>query len=568
VRSRLPGALLAGAGLLLLTTVLHPSWRAGDPVTWLLFGAGGENLAPGTAVTTGAALAIIGRGVLRGHRLALHLAAGLLLVATVAHLLDGFHVVAAGLTALAAVLLLWGRAAAEVPVHPARLLAVTRLAVVLAVTGFGYALAELYAHRDLVRPPPTPRAVVSEFAALVAGGAGPLALTDAFGHWFPLSLTWFGLLSAVALLLVALAPASAVDRTATADRASARLLVDRADADTLAPFVLRRDKFLLFAPNRRAVVAFRHVRGVGLASGDPVGDPAAFPDAVREFQEVCARLGRRPAVIGVRFDRIPVYEALGWHTLYIGDEAVLDVASFTLDGRRMRNVRQAVGRTRHRDMTTELLREGDVDAALAEQLGAVATAARAGRPEFGFTMALGDLFAGEYPDSLVAVCRDRDGRAVAFQRYLPCARGAALSLDAMYRRPDTTNGVTERLIVDVVEWGRAHGVSVVSLNFAAFRALLDPSADRSRPREVTARLLHGVDGRLGLQLDTLRRFNAKFAPRWVPRHLAYRSAADLPAIGLAALSAEGFLPLDRGRSTEPAHRDDGVAPARRRAEDG
>jgi lysyl-tRNA synthetase, class II len=59
-----------------------------------------------------------------------------------------------------------------------------------------------------------------------------------------------------------------------------------------------------------------------------------------------------------------------------------------------------------------------------------------------------------------------------------------------------------------------------------------------------------IEGRFGIQMDSLCRFNAKFVPRWVPRFLIHRSPAHLPAIGLAALRAEGFLPFDQGRAAE------------------
>ena len=47
------------------------------------------------------------------------------------------------------------------------------------------------------------------------------------------------------------------------------------------------------------------------------------------------------------------------------------------------------------------------------------------------------------------------------------------------------------------------------------------------------------------QIESLLRFNAKFRPRWVPRHLVYRSWGDLAPVGAAAATAEGFLPFDR-----------------------
>jgi lysyl-tRNA synthetase class 2 len=120
----------------------------------------------------------------------------------------------------------------------------------------------------------------------------------------------------------------------------------------------------------------------------------------------------------------------------------------------------------------------------------------------------------------------------------------------MRRRPDAVNGVNERMIVDTIAHARGRGIADVSLNFAAFRTMFDEDAELESFAAAQAWFLRRLEGRFGIQMDSLRRFNAKFQPRWVARHVVYRAVADLPAVGFAALSAEGFLPFDGGR--EPA----------------
>jgi len=51
-----------------------------------------------------------------------------------------------------------------------------------------------------------------------------------------------------------------------------------------------------------------------------------------------------------------------------------------------------------------------------------------------------------------------------------------------------------------------------------------------------------------LGLRAIHKFNS--VPRWVPRYLVYQSAADLPAILTAILSAEGYLPFYLKRAAE------------------
>ncbi|TDU87158.1 lysyl-tRNA synthetase class 2 [Kribbella voronezhensis] len=550
-RARLLGLLVATTGLLTLASTLGRPWQAGVWLDEQLFTVGGTQLAHGTAVLAGAALVVTGRGVAQRRRFALYATVTLLLLATVAHLVRGLDLSSAAVTGLLALALLRMRQLFVVPLRTARITDLLPLAVVLLALDLAYGLGGLYSHRDSIHPAPSFTAMVSETGARLVGFSGQLTIDGRFGQWFPGSLTALGVLTTAILLLAVLAPVAALSgQPPGSDRDLARRLVDRPDGDTLDPFALRRDKRLVFDPDRQAAIGYRYVRGIGLASGDPVGDPAAFAAATDAFLRLCDRHGWRPGIMGARQELLPMYRSLGLHALYIGDEAIVDVATFSLAGRRMRNARQAVNRSRNAGLTTEILREGDIEPGLRQVLLDLAARARLGQREFGFSMALGDLLTDEYPDCRIVVCRDRTGRPVAFQRYRPCRAGTALSLDVMRRLPQAPNGAGERAIVDMIGWARAHGIADLSLNFAAFRSALDPHTDRTPSQAMTAWLVQRLDGAFGIQLDTLRRFNAKFLPRWAPRYLLYRGLGDLPAIGLAALAAEGFLPLDPDRRNE------------------
>jgi lysyl-tRNA synthetase, class II len=253
-------------------------------------------------------------------------------------------------------------------------------------------------------------------------------------------------------------------------------------------------------------------------------------------------------VIGARADRIAVYETAGLRARYLGDEAVIDVDEFTLDGRRMRPVRQAFNRTKNFALTAEIHHEGDLDPTLRRALVGISDRHLAGGRERGFTMALDGLLTGRDAECVIAVCRDDQGTPIAFQRFVPCKAGTGLSLDTMRRDAVGPNGVNERLIVEVVLWAREHGIREVSLNFAAFRGLIEDDADLGPLQSAQAWLIKRLNPYF--QIESLLVFNAKFNPRWVPRYLVYRSVGDLAPVAVAVLSAESFLPFDRGPRCE------------------
>ena len=105
------------------------------------------------------------------------------------------------------------------------------------------------------------------------------------------------------------------------------------------------------------------------------------------------------------------------------------------------------------------------------------------------------------------------------------------------------------MIVDVVQYARERGVGRVSLNFAAFRELLDRAGERTAVEQVGYRLLHLLDPLI--QVESLYLFNAKFRPGYQPRSVVIGSWPALPRVLFALLGLEFALPYDlRRRRTE------------------
>ncbi|MGK5553098.1 bifunctional lysylphosphatidylglycerol flippase/synthetase MprF [Actinomadura kijaniata] len=365
----------------------------------------------------------------------------------------------------------------------------------------------------------------------VAAGLGAAGAPAGGARWLPEVLAAVGgagLLVLVVTLLAADPPPPPGDE---AERRRVAGLVAHPGSDTLAPFALRRDKSYVFSPDGGAAIGYRVLFGVAVAGGDPVGDPASRGAAVREFLALCRRTGWRPAVLGAGEDLLPEWGPL--RSFGFGDEVLVRPAEFTLSGRRMRNVRQAVQRTRNAGVSTEVLPERDLSPGLRARLLEVASASLDGAAERGFSMNLDELLTGHHPGTLVAVAHDAGGAPIAFQRYV--AAGEGISLDAMRRLPGGPNGVNERLIVEMVEYAAKQGVAVVSLNFAAFRALLD-TAERTFAERVGYRALHLLDP--WIAVESLYLFDRKFRPRYRPRAIVFRSWLDLGWLAAALLTLE------------------------------
>ncbi|WP_443060801.1 phosphatidylglycerol lysyltransferase domain-containing protein [Streptomyces sp. NBC_00448] len=427
----------------------------------------------------------------------------------------------------------------------------------LTAFSFGAGLLIVSAHpkTDIGTPPLTDR--LQHVAYGLVGISGPVQYASTrTSDLVYYSLAGLGLLTAATTIYLALRPSSPVPLLEETDERRVRALLARhGGRDSLGYFALRRDKNVCFSPSGKAVIAYRVVSGVMLASGDPIGDVEAWPGAIREFMDTATRHAWVPAAMGCSETGGEVWaREANLSALEIGDEAIIDTGSFSLTGRSMRNVRQMVNRIERAGYTCRVRRVGDLSEAEKAEIRNAAAAWRGTEVERGFSMALG-RFGGSGDGDCVVVTAHKEpeagaaapgGNIRAILHFVPWGRDG-ISLELMRRDREADPGLNELLIVKALQQVADLGITRVSLNFAMFRAAL------ARGERLGAGpVLRAWCGLLlflsrWFQIESLYRFNAKFQPRWEPRFLVYPTGRDLLRISVAALQAEAFLNLPRPR---------------------
>jgi lysyl-tRNA synthetase class 2 len=205
----------------------------------------------------------------------------------------------------------------------------------------------------------------------------------------------------------------------------------------------------------------------------------------------------------------------------------------------MRNVRQMVTRVSRAGYVAEVRRVGDVPADEIARLVRQADSWRGNPTERGFSMALGRI-GGPGDERCVIATAVEGGELRALLHYVPWGSDG-LSLDLMRRDRSAQPGLNDFMIVETINAAAGLGVKRISLNFAAFRAALE-RGERIGAGPIT-RAWRKILVFLSrwFQIESLYKFNAKFAPAWVPRFMVYTSTRDSIRVGLAALEAEAFL---------------------------
>ncbi|SHL87206.1 phosphatidylglycerol lysyltransferase domain-containing protein [Actinacidiphila paucisporea] len=363
--------------------------------------------------------------------------------------------------------------------------------------------------------------------------------------WVDVVINVMSTLLFVLILFVAFRSPRGRELLGAEDERRLRALLDRyGERDSLGYFALRRDKSVIWSPSGKAAIAYRVLGGVSLASGDPIGDPEAWPGAIDAWLNEAGEHAWVPAVMGAGEEAGTVYARHGLDALELGDEAIVETADFTLEGRAMRTVRQAYNRVRRSGCTVRVRRHADIPPGELAVLVERADDWRDGQTERGFSMALGRLGDPADGQCVMVECADGDGRPRALLSFVPWGpRG--LSLDLMRRDRGSDNGLIEFMVIELIQHAEEVGVEQVSLNFAMFRSVFERGSRLGAGPVL--RLWHSLLTFFSRwwQIESLYRANAKFRPIWEPRYVLFGKSSELPRIGLAGARAEGFLGVPR-----------------------
>jgi lysylphosphatidylglycerol synthetase-like protein (DUF2156 family) len=353
-----------------------------------------------------------------------------------------------------------------------------------------------------------------------------------------------GNISLVSSAVVLMWPTTA--RTNPADLRRICALVNVTKGDPLAPFAMQASKCYHFSSDGTAAIAYRTRLGFAVVSGDPIGDDARFVALVADFAAMCHSRGWRIVVLGCSERRVHLWSnsvVIGQKlkAVPIGRDVVIDVTSFDMVGRKYRNLRQAVQRTKNFGITTEVVDEQQLDRELRAELADVILSSRSGaHTERGFSMSLDGTLEGRYPGVALILARDKAGRVQGFHRYATAGEGTEVSLDVPWRRRGAPNGIDERLSVDMIARARDKGAERLSLAFAAFPEIFtDKHRDLRHSLVFTA--VHLGDPLIAL--ESLYRYLRKFHALGDRRFVMVTLTQVVPLL-VVLLSLE-FLPRRR-----------------------
>ncbi|MCU1475604.1 MAG: hypothetical protein JWQ64_297 [Subtercola sp.] len=305
-----------------------------------------------------------------------------------------------------------------------------------------------------------------------------------------------------------------------------------------------------FSDRSDAAIAYRVINGVAIATGEPLGTGGADDRAaaVSDFAAFCTNHGWTPVFYAVSASLARAFAGMHWSMMQIAEEALITLDTFSLEGKKMQDVRTAINKAKKLGIRAEWTSYHRLPTGQATQLRELSEVwvAEKNLPEMGFTLGGVDELIDAEVRLMIAL--DADDEVLGVTSWLPTFREGVVvgwTLDFMRRRPDAVNGVMEFTLAETILRAQQAGLEFVSLSAAPLAhsgevtgapgESLRSEGARATLLDVLGRALEPVYG-----FASLHAFKQKFRPRNVPQYLAYADPLTLPAVGAAL--ARAYVP--------------------------
>jgi phosphatidylglycerol lysyltransferase len=512
-------ALLTGAvGVVNLLSAVTPSLP--ERVEWL------EQIFP-FEVRAGAHLFAVGCGfflltlaanLLRRKRLAWLLTIGLLVVSILSNLLKGWDYEASLLSAVLLGQLLWMRrvftARSDRPsiVQGIRVLIIALLFTLAYGTLGFFWLARHYSTTFSLGE--ALRQTLAIFFTVDNLGLQP---TSRFGRFFVDSIYLIGAVTLLYALWMLLRPVLAHQKATAKERQRAREIVLRHGRSSLARLTLLDDKSYYFSPSGQSVIAYVPKGRGAIALGDPIGPTEDRSEAIAGFKQFCARNDWQPAFYQTLPDELELYRSLGFKTLKIGEEAVVDLKAFTLQGKAGKNLRTAVNKFSKLGYAVRFYPPPIADKLL-QELRAISNEWLEQMAGSEKKFSLG-WFDDDYLKSCeIAVVHNSRGNPIAFANLISEYRRNEITIDLMRHLAGVERGTMDFLFISLFERFKASGYDSFNLGLVALAGV-----GETLPSSRLERGMHYLYEHLNqfYNFQGLRAYKDKFHPHWESRYLVY-----------------------------------------------
>lgn len=295
-------------------------------------------------------------------------------------------------------------------------------------------------------------------------------------------------------------------------------------------FTLSKD-YMHFSKNSiiKEYLSYKTSNRVAMMVGNP-----CIQNSAKEITEDWINYSKErdwiPAVYQAQNDFVDILKEKGFYLLPIGVEALINLETFSLEGKEKQELRSAQNKCQREGWAIREFVPSDFEKV--QELDKKWIKVH-GNKEIGFAM--GKLSLNYLCETRTVLLFDKDENLLAYLNNIELNGSNSRAVDLMRKNYDfNTKGVMEALFLNEILQAKADGKKYYDLGLSPL-AEMDKSLADNKIAFNLLKLIYEKQNRY-YDFKGLHHFKSKFSPEWHPSFLAYPSQMELPKILLALLN--------------------------------
>jgi len=358
---------------------------------------------------------------------------------------------------------------------------------------------------------------------VLVGNADLKPLTN-FGQDFIFFINALGVFSWAFLLYCLVRPISRRSKSDAAELEEAQFLLNQYGDSPLDYFKISHDKLLYLSNQHQGFLSYRVHAGFAVVLEEPVCSEANKVALIKEFETFCAKKGFKTVYYRIDEESFYYFTHFKKKKIFIGQEAVLDIPSFKLEGKDRKSLRNGLNSLAKKGFTTEV-HKAPLSGSLVQKLQQVSDEwlETFDMEEAGFSQ--GQFDRQEIKNHDVITLSDEEGRIVAFLNIIPDYTPDECTYDLIRKTADAPGAAMDALIVKLIEYAKEKGLAFLNLGMV-------PMSGIDKPENAAEQVVKFAYERIKRfrNYHGLRDFKEKYATRWLNKYLVYDNDFDLVQI--------------------------------------
>ena len=344
--------------------------------------------------------------------------------------------------------------------------------------------------------------------------SGLVPLTT-FGKHFLYSMYIFGGVVLSFIFFSLLKPYFSKPFNPEEDFVLARELLKKYGNSPLDFFKTYPDKFIFLSKDRDGFISFKMTRYFAFVLENPVcKDDQALIELVQEFDKFCLENGFVSVYYRIPQQTLTLFRNLGKKSFPIGEEAIVDLTTFTMDGGKMKTTRSAINRLTSEGFDIKI-HKPPIKEGLLQKLEMVSNSwlSDMNEKEIAFTQGVFDKVI--LKEQTILTVEDDEERVYAFLNLITDFAPGEATYDLIRKVDDSPNGVLDLLMAKTLLYMKEQGFKSANLGLAPLSGI-----EGTNLAEKAISFAYENLKAFG-HFKGLRNYKEKFFPRWEKKYLVY-----------------------------------------------